>query len=120
MVKMSAADREIFEQSIYLPMVLSVLEYDRKVTEKTPFKLRIIYLNLIEHTMKLVQRDLKLIKDNMRLNKMKTVKGKNDGIFTKYEFYYKGYHEVHRYWNANLRNNTEKLLRAYFIEYKNN
>ncbi len=116
MTKISEEHRKIIEQAIYLPLLLSVLEYDRKVTEQTNgFKLRQVYLDLIEHTMLKVQKDLKIIRDKMRMNNIKVVKGENDGVFTEYNFFYKGYHEVHRYYNANLRNNTEKLLRDYFL-----
>ncbi len=116
MTKIKDEHRKIIEQAIYLPLLLLVLEYDRKVAEKTPgFKLRQVYLDLIEHTMLKVQKDLKIINDKMRLNKMKVQKGENDGVFTQYNFYYQGYHEVHRYFNSNLRNKTEKLLTYYFL-----
>ncbi|MED4057209.1 hypothetical protein P4654_24200 [Niallia taxi] len=114
MTKILEEHRVILEHSIYLPLVLSVLEYDRKVTERSPFKIKRVYLNLIEFTMQKVQKDLKAVRDKMRKLNMKTVPGNNDGVFTEYEFYYKGYHEQHRYFNANLRNNTEKLLKYYF------
>ncbi|MFP7474458.1 hypothetical protein SFC55_26075 [Niallia taxi] len=113
MTKITEEHRSILEQSIYLPLVLSVLEYDRKVTEKTSFKIKLVYLNLIEYTMLKVQKDLKKVKDEMRKLNMKTVPGHNDGVFTEYDFYYRGYHEKHRYFNANLRNNCEKLLHYY-------
>ncbi|WP_445505762.1 hypothetical protein [Niallia sp. 03091] len=116
MTRIPDEHRKIIEQAIYLPLLLSVLEYDRKVTEQTTgFKLKQVYLDLIEHTMLKVQKDLKIIRDKMRMVNMKVVKGENDGVFTQYNFYYRGYHEVHRYFNANLRNKTEKLLRDYFL-----
>ncbi|WP_437834594.1 hypothetical protein ACQRXC_29215 (plasmid) [Niallia taxi] len=118
MTKISEEHRSILEQSIYLPLVLSVLEYDRKVTEKASFKIKLVYLHLIEFTMLKVQKDLKKVKDAMRSINMKTVPGHNDGVFTEYDFYYKGYHEKHRYFNANLRNNCEKLLNYYFSKNK--
>lgn len=116
MTKIAGEDLKLVEQSIYLPLVLSVLEYDRKVTEISPFKIRLVYLNLIENTMLKVQKDLKLINDKMRKLKMKVIKGKNDGVFTEYNIYYKGYHEEHRFFNANLKNNTQKLLSYYLLK----
>ncbi|MCT2347182.1 hypothetical protein M4D71_23815 [Niallia taxi] len=113
MTKIVKKHRSILEQSIYLPLVLSVLEYDRKVTENPPFKIKLVYLHLIEFTMLKVQKELKKVKDSMRKINMKNVPGHNDGVFTEYDFYYKGYHEKHRYFNANLRNNCEKLLHYY-------
>ena len=118
MSKILDEDLKIVEQSIYLPLVLSVLEYDRKVTEVTPFKIKLVYKNLIEYTMLKVQKDLKKINDSMRNNKMKVIKGQNDGVFTEYNIYYKGYHEEHRFFNANLKNNTQKLLSYYLLNEK--
>jgi len=115
MSKILDEDLRLVEQSIYLPLVLSVLEYDRKVTELTPFKIKLVYLNLIEYTMLKVQKDLKKINDEMRKLKIKVIRGNNDGLFTEYNIYYKGYHEEHRFFNANLKNNTEKMLRYYLI-----
>ncbi|WP_437830669.1 hypothetical protein ACQRXC_04000 [Niallia taxi] len=113
MSKISVEDLRLVEQSIYLPLVLSVLEYDRKVTEITPFKIKLVYLNLIEYTMFKVQKDLKKINEEMRKLKMKVIRGNNDGVFTGYNIYYKGNHEEHRFFNANLKNNTQKLLSYY-------
>ncbi|MCM3032943.1 MULTISPECIES: hypothetical protein [Bacilli] len=113
MTKIIEEHRRIIEQSIYLPLVLSVLEHDRKVTEKSSFKIKLVYLNLIEYTMLRVQKDLKKINDDMRKFNMKAIRGHNDGVFTEYDFYYKGYHEKHRYFNANLRNKSELLLDYY-------
>jgi len=113
MTKILEEDLRLVEQSIYLPLVLSVLEYDRKVTEITPFKIKLVYVDLIEHTMLKVQKDLKKINEEMRKLKMKVIRGNNDGVFTEYNIYYKGYHEEHRFFNANLKNNTQKLLSYY-------
>ena len=115
MTKMLEDDLKLVEQSIFLPLVLLVLEHDRKVTEITGFKIKLVYLDLIEHTMLKVQKDLKKINDEMRKLKIKVIRGKNDGVFTEYNIYYKGYHEEHRFFNANLKNNTQKLL-AYYLQ----
>jgi len=57
-----------------------------------------------------VQKDLKKINDIKRKLKMKVIRGNNDGTFTEYDIYYKGYHESHCLFNANLKNNKQKLL----------
>jgi hypothetical protein len=116
MSRLSDEERDIFENAIYLPMLLTVLDRDFKVAETAPFKLNQVYLNLIEHTMKKVQKDMRENKTKMYKRKWKLVKGENDGYFTEYNFYFSGYHEVHRYFNANLRNTTEKLLNHYFLQ----
>lgn len=96
-------------------MLLTILERDFKVANEAPFKLKQVYLNLIEHVMKKIQKDMKQNTTTMYKNKWKLTKGENDGIFTEYNFYFNGYNEVHRYFNANLRNNSEKLLNYYFF-----
>ncbi len=113
MTKMSREDRCIFEQSIYLPIVLAVLDNDRKKANLSPFKIKQVYINLMEHTTQKVQKDLKTIHDKMHIHKLKLEKGENDGIYTEYHFFHKGYHEPHRYLNAHLRNTTEKMLMYY-------
>ncbi|WP_249878145.1 hypothetical protein [Niallia circulans] len=50
MSRLSEEERDIFENAIYLPMVLTVLDRDLKVANAAPFKLKQVYLNLIEHT----------------------------------------------------------------------
>ncbi|MBQ6447274.1 MAG: hypothetical protein IJJ10_07415 [Bacillus sp. (in: Bacteria)] len=115
MSKLSEDERNVFENAIYLPMVLTILDRDLKVAQTAPFKLKQVYLNLIEHVMKQVQKDMRENSSKMYKNKWKVIKGENDGVFTEYDFYINGYHEAHRYFNHNLRNNTEKLLNYYFI-----
>ncbi|EOR24930.1 protein YhjD [Niallia nealsonii AAU1] len=115
MSKLNEDERNIFENAIYLPMVLTILDRDLKVAETAPFKLKQVYLNLIEHTMKQVQKDMRENNTKMYKNKWKLLKGESDEAFTEYNFYINGYHEVHRYFNYNLRNNTEKLLNYYFL-----
>ena len=118
MSRLNDEERDIFENAIYLPMLLTVLDRDYKVADASPFKLKQVYLNLIEHTMKKVQKDMRENKTTMYKRKWKLTKGENDGYFTEYNFYFDGYHEVHRYFNDNLRNNTEKLLNYYFSHKK--
>lgn len=115
MSRLTEEERNIFENAIYFPMLLTVLERDYKVADAAPFKLKQVYLNLIEHTVKQVQKDMRENNTKIYKRKWKLVKGENDGYFTEYNFYFDGYHEVHRYFNDNLRNNTEKLLNHYFL-----
>ena len=58
MTKIPAEDRDKLEHAFYLPMLLTILERDRLIVEKSSFKLNRPYLELIEETTKAVQRDL--------------------------------------------------------------
>ncbi|TRZ37374.1 hypothetical protein CEQ21_18140 [Niallia circulans] len=109
------SDRKIISQSVYLALVLAVLEYDRRKIEDTSFKIKNVYINLIEHTMQKVQLDLKKIKNDMRVNQLHVQRGHNDGISTEYNFYYRGAHEPHRFDNTSLKSNTQKLLIYYLM-----
>ncbi|MEI2403163.1 hypothetical protein [Niallia taxi] len=109
------SDRKIISQSVYLALVLAVLEYDRKKIEDTSFKIKNVYVNLIEHTMQKVQSDLKKIKKDMQRNQLNVQRGHNDGISTEYNFYFKGAHEPHRFDNTSLKSNTQKLLIYYLM-----
>ncbi|SLL32019.1 Uncharacterised protein [Mycobacteroides abscessus subsp. abscessus] len=117
MSRLSDEERNIFDNAIYFPMLLTILESDFKVAEAAPFKLKQVYLNLIEHTMVKVQKDMKENSSLMYKHKWKITKGENDGVFTEYNFYFNGYHETHRYFNDNLRNNCEKLLNYYLLRH---
>ncbi|KIL45635.1 hypothetical protein [Jeotgalibacillus soli] len=116
MTKIPAEDRDKLEEAFYLPMLLTVLERDRRVVENSPFKLKNPYLELIEDTMKAVQRDLAVAKRHLRENQMKVVKLTSDDAFTLYLFVYKGYEEQHNYFNPRLRNHVEALLKFYLYE----
>jgi len=116
MTKIPAEDRDKLENAFYLPMLLTILERDRLIVERSPFKLNKPYLELIEETMKAVQRDLAGVKREMREKGMKVIKLESDDAFTLYLFIYNGYEEKHNYFNPRLRNHVENLLRFYLME----
>jgi hypothetical protein len=114
MTKISGEDRNIIEKAIYLPMVLTVLNRDLSVVEKSPFKLRKPYTELIEETMKIIQRELAETKQYMKKNKLQVIETKRDDAFTMYMFLYKGYEEYHNYFNPRIRNKVQELMEFYF------
>lgn len=116
MTRIPEQDRDILEQSMYLPMVIIVLEKDRLVIDKSPFKLKQPYLNLVEEAIKTVQRDLKIVKDKMRKGNMKVEQTGRDESFTMYAFHYKGYEEHHNYFNPRIRNKVNELLEYYLYK----
>ncbi|MBW8349696.1 hypothetical protein K0H71_09585 [Bacillus sp. IITD106] len=120
MTRIPTGDRDIIEQAIYLPMLLTVLNRDLIVVNKSSFKLKKPYLELIEEAMKAIQKDLAEVKRYLHKNHIKVERLKSDDAFTMYMFVYKGYEEEHNYFNPRLRNRTEELLRYYlFGRYKN-
>ena len=102
-----------FENMIYLPMVLIVLERDRTLFENGSFKLKRPYLELVEGAISQVQKELKETKIHMRKRQMKVMRGAGDDTFTEYVFYHGGYEDHRRYLNLRLRNRVEELIRIY-------
>ncbi|MCP3738832.1 hypothetical protein [Rossellomorea sp. BNER] len=113
MTRIPERDRDMIETTMYLPMVLKILERDMEIFDKGDFKLRRPYLELIEEAMKAVQKDLKLAKVHLRKENISIAEVERDNEFTKYSFYYKGYEEFHSYFNPRLRNKCEELLKKY-------
>ena len=98
---------------IYLPMVFTILEKDRTIFEKAPFKLNRPYINIVEEAVKQVQKELKDTHIYMRRHSMKVLRGEGDDMFTEYVFFHGGYEEHRRYLNVRLRNRVEELLTMY-------
>lgn len=109
-------DRNILEQAIYLPMVLTILNRDLAVINKSSFKLPQPYINLIEETMKVIQKELTAIKFYMSKNKLKVQQLKRDEAFTMFLFLYKGYEEQHNYFNPRIRNKVQELMDYYLYK----
>lgn len=103
-----------FENVIYFPMLISILERDLETIKNGPFKLKGPYVQLIEGSLKTIRFELKNTNIYLRRNDMKVVRGKNDGTFTEYILIYGGYEEHRKYLNVRLRNRTEELISAYF------
>ena len=106
----------MYENAIYLPMLLVVLERDRTEIEVGEFKFKNPYLKLTEQAEKCVQEDLKKTNAYFRKHKMKLIKVGSDGDFTEYQFVYGGHTENRRYSNIRLRNKTEELLEYYLMK----
>ena len=113
MTRIPTQDRDIIEQEIYLPMLIKLLERDRLIIEKAPFKLNRPYLELVENAIISVQKDLKITRDYLRKQKIKVSEIKRGCDFTMYSFIYNGYEEFHNYFNPRLRNRCVELLRFY-------
>lgn len=106
-------DHKIIEQSILLPMLLTILERDRQIFEKISVKLKPPYLALIEKTMKAVQKDLYQAKKHMKQNHLKAYEISRDDSFTYYMFISNHYEQKRSYFNSQLKNLVEALLEQY-------
>ncbi|WP_226793227.1 hypothetical protein [Bacillus sp. B1-b2] len=78
--------------------------------------MRKVYENLLENTIIKIQGDLQHFKNLMNSQRMKLVKGRNNGEYTEYHFYINNDYYICRYTNNELKTNTEKLLTYYFFK----
>lgn len=115
MTRIPEHDRDILEQAIYLPMLLTNLNRDLHIVEHSPFKLKKPYTKFIEKAMGNVHSDLARVKRYMKQHRMKAERIKSDDAFTMYLFLYKGYEEYHNYFNPRLKNRIEELMVEYFF-----
>jgi hypothetical protein len=116
MTKIPEEDRNIMEKAIYLPMLLIVLNRDLSVVKNSPFKLKKPYEELIEETIKTIQRELAEVKKYMKTNNLQVLETNRDDAFTMYMFLYKGYEEHHNYFNPRIRNKVQELMGIYFFK----
>ena len=116
MTRIPEHDRDVLERAIYLPMLLTVLDRDLLAVEQSGLKLKKPYLELIEETMKTVQKDLGETKRYMKKNSIKLMKLGQDEAFTMYLFQYKGYEEEHHYFNPRIRNKVQELMVHYLFK----
>ena len=120
MTRIPAEARDMIEKAIYLPMTVSILNRDMKIIQQGPFKLKDPYLHLIEQALKLAQRDLYDVKNELRRRKIKVHEVSRDEAFTMYSFIYEGYEEEHNYFNPRIRNQVSALLEHYFSSLRMN
>lgn len=103
-----------FENMIYVPMVLIILERDRSAFETGPFKLKRPYVKIVDEAIKIARAELKETTFHLHRNNMQVIRGKSGDTFTEYTFLYGDYEDHRRYLNVRLRNRTEELLTVYF------
>ncbi|PIC79879.1 hypothetical protein CSV75_07835 [Sporosarcina sp. P18a] len=107
------------ENYIYLPMLLTIMERDRRLLEEVPFKLKSPYLNLLDETMNTVSADLRTTALYLQKHKMRVIRHSTDELFTEYVFLHDGYQDMRRYLNVRLRNRSEELLNLYIRKLSN-
>lgn len=108
--------RDAIEMSIYLPMTISIFSRDLLIIEKSPFKLQQPYLNLVEESLKLAQKDLAAVRRELKKNRIKVSEVRRDEAFTMYSFIFRGYEEQHNYFNPRIRNKVCELMEEYLFK----
>lgn len=113
MTRIPEEERDLMEKAIYLPMVITILNRDLTVIDKSPFKLKKPYLLLVEETLKIIQREMAEVKRSMKQKQLKVEEIHRDEAFTMFMFLYKGFEEHHNYFNPRIRNKCQELLEYY-------
>ena len=113
MTRIPEEERDMMEKAIYLPMVITILNRDLTVIDKSPFKLKKPYLLLVEETLKVIQNELAEVKRFMKQQQLKVEEIHRDEAFTMFMFLYKGFEEHHNYFNPRIRNKVQELLEYY-------
>lgn len=116
MPSISVEDYQYFENRIYLPMLIKVLEHDLQTIMKQPFKLHRPYIAMVENALKNVISDLKKTDIYLKRNNMKLVRENMTKEQSDYVFIHMGWEERKTYLNTQLRDRTEELLSTYLIK----
>lgn len=116
MTRIPSEIRDMIEQAIYLPMAISIFNRDLSVIQKSPFKLQQPYLALVEESLKLIQKDLAMVKQELYKQNIKVHQVERDEAFTLYSFIYNGYEEKHNYFNPRIRNKVCELMEIYLFK----
>ncbi len=111
---MSDETIKYFEEMIYLPMLLTILERDSKLIQEQPFKFQKPYLVLIKRVADGIHSELANTHRYFREHQLQLIKEGNDGTFTSYLFIEGANEYQRRYMNHRLRNRSEELLNKYF------
>lgn len=115
MPSISVEDYQYFENKIYLPMLIKVLEHDYDLIMKLPFKLNRPYIALFEEALKRVKSDLKRTDIYLKRHNMKLVRENMTKEQSDYVFFHMGWEERRTYLNKQLRDCSEQLLSTYLI-----
>lgn len=103
-----------FENAIYLPMLIQILERDLILINDGPIKLKRPYVHIIESALKIIRQELKDTNAFLKRSNMRLLRGSTDELFTEYIFAHGGYADARRYLNYRLKHRSEELIGMYF------
>lgn len=104
-----------FENQLYLPMLMKVLEKDVEQINKQPLKLKRPYLKIVESAIEMIHKDLKASEMYLLRNDMKVFKWGADSDSTTYIFQSRGIEDHRKLLNLEIKNKCEELLGAYLV-----
>lgn len=113
MVALSDGERMMLKESVLLPILLTVLERDKKAIQESSIKIKEAYYYTIEQAMERVHTDLVVARNFLRDQGIKVYKEERipNGVAIKYV--YRGYHFSEKYLSYFLRAEIETRLKKY-------
>jgi hypothetical protein len=106
---------EMIQELILLPIVLTVLEHDKKAIEKTNLKFHRPYLDMMNMAMKRVTKDVNRIKRELGSRGIKIVsqEKREHGLYC--VFLCRGHRDVFEMWSDFLKAETEIRMMKYLL-----
>ncbi|WP_096198916.1 hypothetical protein [Bacillus sp. FJAT-45350] len=111
-------EQNIVHQYILLLIAKKALEVDLSQLEKSPLKFKEPYMELLVSLLDKIGKELGIIKRYMNQHQLKVNKKNNDGMFSKYEYFCRGYHSTHHYLNTHLKNQVSEYITSCIFEDK--
>lgn len=115
MNRLSSQEETLFEAFIILSFSRKVLEKDLKIIENSHFKIKEPYIDLNYRCIDAISKQLFEIKKQLHSKNIKIQFGANDGTFTEFHCYFRGYVQTKRLLNVHIKNQVQKKLNDFFI-----
>jgi hypothetical protein len=112
----SQEEQLLIKSYLLLPLIIAVLEHDKKVIASSPFKTKQPYMKLLDKAINRAEQDFisakkDLYKTNIRIYQQTRT---NAGI--EFKYLYKGYHHPSmRSWDV-IKYEITEMMEAYFLE----
>ena len=109
---------EHFENAIYLPMLIIILERDALTIEGTQLKFKRPYAKMIDQALKHAHSELKKTNIYLLGNNMKLIKFNSDKNVTEFIFSSVVFEERRKYLNSDLKVSTEEIMGEYLAKFE--
>lgn len=113
---LSKWEETLFERYFILFYTRQVLQSDLNSVQKSLFKLKEPYTQLIHTSIGLISKELFEVKSQLHKRNIQIEFGTNDGTFTEFHCYFRGYERTSRYLNVHLKNKVQAKLCSFFVD----
>ncbi|WP_172369550.1 hypothetical protein [Sporosarcina jiandibaonis] len=107
-----------FENAIYLPMLIKILEKDLFAIEETQLKFTRPYAKMIDQAINNAKSELKKTNIYLMRNNMKLIKYSSDKDFTEFIFSGIRFEERKRFSSGELRDRTEEIMSEHLAKFE--